>query len=400
MRNGITIRWRAAALALIVCLAAVLPCAGGRANALEISQKNLDSLKSQGEQLASEIKKLTSDIQTAEKNKTNALKIKADLDKKIGLTEDQIELYEAIIAQLEAQIELRQENITETSAQEKETYELFKLRMRRLYEQGQAGYLQVFFGAQSFSDLLSRADVIGTIAEHDARLMARLKELREKIEGEKAAITNEKIEDEEIKAELEQRKVDLEKQYSENESYINRLEGDVGRYREAYEAAEKSQEKIRKDIQTVAAELAKKNVYVGGKFIWPLPSQNNTITSLYGTRWHPILKAYRFHTGIDIAASKGTAIYAVNGGEVVMSDYDSGYGNFVSISHGGGVVTLYAHMTSRAVKKGQIVKQGQVIGYVGSTGLSTGPHLHFEVMIDGKNEDPMKNSVNTYLLKK
>lgn len=123
--------------------------------------------------------------------------------------------------------------------------------------------------------------------------------------------------------------------------------------------------------------------------MWPLPAANNVVTCKYGMRTHPITGVYKLHTGVDLRATKGTNIYAANNGTVTTATYNKAYGNYVVIDHGGGVATLYAHMSKINVSRGQTVTQGTVIGLVGSTGYSTGPHLHFEVIRNGKYTNPI-----------
>ena len=152
-------------------------------------------------------------------------------------------------------------------------------------------------------------------------------------------------------------------------------------------AANAMDAEIKRLEKEMAAQIA--NVPSESGFLWPLPSSWNTLSSLFGSRIHPITGKPNNHTGIDIPASKNTNIYAAKSGVVTTSTYNSSYGNYVVVSHSDGTSTLYAHMNKRAVSKGQTVSQGQVIGYVGTTGSSTGNHLHFEIRVNGNRVDPV-----------
>jgi len=199
-----------------------------------------------------------------------------------------------------------------------------------------------------------------------------------------------------VQKELAAEQAELAEQYVEIDEWIAGFYQDMMAAESAYasaEAAEKAaQEEIKalQDLLKKQQEAAKKNTqYVGGEYSWPVPGYNE-VSSKFGMRIHPILKVNKMHTGIDIPAPSGTKIIAANDGTVLVATYNSGYGNYVCVDHGGGRATLYAHMSKIAVKSGASIKRGDVLGYVGSTGLSTGPHLHFECIDNGVQVDPLK----------
>ena len=185
---------------------------------------------------------------------------------------------------------------------------------------------------------------------------------------------------------MEENKKSLEVTHSERTAQMKKIEAAEGEAKAQYLAIEAEEDKLSKEIKDAINELAKRKAnatYVGGNMMWPLPAANNVVTS------HPVTGVYKLHTGVDLRASKGTKIYAANSGTVTTAGYNTAYGYYVVINHGGGVATLYAHMSKMAVKKGQTVSQGTIIGYVGSTGYSTGPHLHFEIIKGGNYINPI-----------
>ena len=236
----------------------------------------------------------------------------------------------------------------------------------------------------------SDIEPIEEIIEYDNGVMESLLKLQEQMEADKADLEQSKAEQEEARKGQEAAKQELDAQEAEvdkllgeirsQESTLQKMEADLKKAADAVDAEIKAKEKA------LAAQIA--NVVSESGFLWPLTNYN-TLSSLYGPRIHPIKKTAGNHTGIDIPAPKNTQILAAKSGVVTTSIKKGSYGNYVVISHSDGTSTLYAHMNKRAVSEGQTVKQGQVIGYVGTTGSSTGNHLHFEVRVNGTRKDPV-----------
>ena len=223
--------------------------------------------------------------------------------------------------------------------------------------------------------------------------MERLIAMQKKIEADKASLEQSRTEQEEAKAEEEAAKAELQSLKKDVEKTLAEIQDKEEEVKKAEQelqnAAAKMDAEIRRKEAQLAAQLAAANnpIVSESGFQWPLPGRYR-LSSLFAGRVHPITGKYHHHTGIDIPAPGGTPILAAKSGVVLTSERGSSYGNYVVISHGGGQTTLYAHMSSRAVSEGQTVKQGQTIGYVGSTGSSTGNHLHLEVRINGTRKDP------------
>lgn len=383
----------------VICMAMVLSLSlslmGG---AIAATQSEIDSLKQQQEEVSNKKKALSGQIKDLEGQMNEALNLKAVLDEQNELTRQEIELINERIALYESLVEQKAQELEEAKAAEEEQKEQLRVRMRKMEERSDISYISILFKATSFTDLLSRIDSINSIMERDKHLEDDYIAAREHVEEVKAEYEATLAECEDVKVELEAKKAELEREIEEAQQVIADLEETIDEYNEQLKQFEREAANIGSIIAQKEKELEEQQkqiiesggtVITGtGTYSWPLPGiypSSNT----YGNRLHPIFNEWRFHAGTDIGAASGTPIHAADSGTVTIAGVGSGYGNYVTISHGGGRSTLYAHMSSIACSAGQQVNQGDVIGYVGSTGWSTGPHLHFEVRVNGATTDPM-----------
>lgn len=343
-----------------------------------------------------------------------------------------IEGYEAdivtlngIIAEREGQIEDTKLLISDQKNEIDENIELYKKRLRSLYLSGNDSVASILLGSTNFFDMLMKIELVTRFAEYNNALIEDLVSLKETYEATQADLELKVIDLENNKADVNTKKEEvetlredwytqldeLEALYKESRATIKELQAEKASYEENKEDIEKEAEKLEKEIQEIIRLKARKE-YMGdlakGTFLWPCPGFYY-ISSGYGSRWG------RLHKGIDIAGSgiKGAEITAANSGTVIKVVNDcnhnygkskscgcgSGYGRYCIVDHGGGYTTLYAHATNIIVKEGQSVKTGDVLGYVGSTGYSTGNHLHFEIRIDGTAKDPENEKYFTLIKK-
>lgn len=345
---------------------------------------SMDSLKKEREQLEKQIEQTQKSINQKNKEKKAISKQVEDLDNKLQLTEKELENIEQQLTILESQVAITKRELDRATSDAETQKELLKKRVRVMYETGSVGYLAVILDSTSFGDFITRLDYLKKIVEYDVTLLKSIKEYRDNVAQKKAQLQAEMDEKEAIRQEIESKKVDVAQAVADRSKALTALKQDL---KELNRLEDKLLEQS-KEIEKKIISLQSKEKYIGGELDWPVPGYYR-ISSPYGYRIHPILKTKKMHTGIDIAAPSGATVIAANSGTVIYSGYYGGYGNTVIIDHGGQISTLYAHNSKLLVKEGDKVTKGQTISKVGSTGLSTGPHLHFEVRKNGQHTNPM-----------
>lgn len=334
------------------------------------------ALEQKKKEQQAKLKDLEKQISEAKAKKNDVMETKKLLDQRNQLLLEQIEDTQNQIDDAAAQI-ARYEML------EQEQYELFCRQVRSEEERGSLSYLSVLFKASSMSDLLNRMEFVNEVAEYNKRLIAAMKETRENIKEEKAAM-------EAKEAELGQQQSELQAKLTETTNLMNEYAADQKKLEAIYAAEEKAGKEIAAEIDRL---LAESDVVPSNEgFIWPV-NTSKKISSPIGNRVAPGGFGSTNHKGVDICNVGFTSsVFAVKSGKVLLtntSGYGGGYGNYVVIDHGGGVTTLYAHMSVVKVSEGQMVSQGTVLGITGSTGASTGPHLHYEVRINGVYQNPL-----------
>lgn len=373
--------------------------------AMAVSQEEIDALESQRYQLQQRQDELQIEMDFLENDINSLLEKKSALDEQsallrqdILLLEQEIELYNYAVAEKQTEVE-------NAHKQKEEHYTLYCERVRAMEENNAWSYILFILNADSFSEMLSRIADVADILSFDVDLREEYLSACDK--AEKALVEYEAV----LKArkqkmsELETQQEKLNEKIEASARLIAQFEDDAERYKAYWDIVDAELEQVQELIDKKSAELWAQEqaaqspnpgysggvIVSGGYYAWP--SYCTYVSSPFGPRTHPIYGQLRPHTGVDIAASYGTAITAAASGIVTLAvlDYGSvGYGTYVAIYHPNGTTTLYAHMSALAVSPGQSVSQGQVIGYVGSTGASTGPHIHFEIRVNGACVDPMQ----------
>lgn len=390
MKKHGKLRVASAALAVTLTAAALLPGLSGT-DVFAVTQSQIDALEQQQEELQAKREEMEAGLAELEGEHATLLEQKTALDEQnevyrqeIELIQEQVDLYTSLVEQKAQEVELA----TQAESDQLATY---RRHVRAMEENGSYTYLSLLFGSQSLGELLSNLDMIGEIMEADQRSYDEYVAARENSERIQAEYESMLTDLDAKQAELEDEQAALEEQITHAQQLIVELEAQIETDREAYEAELAREAELESQIQDMIAELerqeAANSITSTGTYIWPLPGYSPG--SAYGWRIHPIWGDMRFHAGEDIGAPSGTPILAADSGvATVIPNNGNGYGNYIMINHGGGRVTLYAHMSAFAISGGATVTQGQVIGYVGSTGNSTGPHLHFEVRVNGATTDP------------
>ncbi len=348
-----------------------------KANAETAQEKINNSVKKQNE--------IKSQIQDANAKKESALAQYNAIDREIVALQITVDDINADVAESEAKVAAKDEELKKAEAECEKQYEDYCERAKLLLEKGTVSYLEILIHADSFSDFLTRLSLVNEIAEYDNKKLEELQQYAAEVEAIKKELEKENDRLMALKKEADGQMSVLKAKQAESQRLIDSIKSDIASFEKALRAQEAAEAAAREEIRRLTQGST--GSYTGGRFAWP--STSTYITSPYGTRIHPVTGKLKTHTGLDIGAGMGTSIFAAADGTVLISGWNSGgYGNYVVIDHGGGLTTLYAHCSSLLVSAGQRVSRGQVIAKVGSTGISTGPHLHFEVLKNGAHTDP------------
>ena len=372
----------------IACIFALVFIAGYTpAVPVEVSAaKTAEELREELDQAKKDSNKLKSEIAELEKQNAPYLEKKAALQKQINATQKEIDLYQEQIDALDADIQKYQKEIDDINAEIDSNLAVFSERLVVLYTTGSFTSLEVLLSAKDFGEYLEKIQFTKALSDNDNRLLKSLSEDMAEVEEKKAVIDKNKEDIVDAQKAIQEKQKELDAQYTEVNTIVKNNESEIADLQDDYEALIDEQQKIQESLNEVTGNL------VGtGNFIWPVPGYYK-LSSKYGYRWHPVYGTWRLHTGIDISSSGiyGAKIVAADDGVVSLSGWNGGYGNCVVIKHNNGYSTLYAHMKSASpLRKGQSVRKGDTVGYVGSTGTSTGPHLHFEIMYNGNYQNPM-----------
>ena len=361
------------------------------------TKSELDGLKAESAQIDKEKKALEQELKQISKEKKDAQKRKGVLEQQIGVIEGEVKNIDRQITSYDKLIGEKEGALTANQAEENRLFDLFCQRVRYMEEEGESSYWSVLFNATSFSDLLDRLVMMDEIMAYDNDVMDDLLTTREQIRSDKAELETARTEQQQAKNNRESSIKELEGKEKEVDSIISELAKDEAHTKNEIKELEAMAKAMDEEIARKERELAEKEKQNPGSttvssesnYLWPLPSYKN-LSSLYAGRIDPFTGKPATHTGIDVPAPKGTKVLAAKSGTVLTSAYNAGgYGNYVVVRHSSGNTTLYAHLSSRSVKEGDSVKQGQVVGLVGSTGRSTGNHLHYEIRVNDVRIDPV-----------
>lgn len=381
-------------------------------------QAEIDALQEQSEELAAEREALESEIAANETKTLTIVEQKSQVDREIELTRQEIVLVNEEIHQYNLLIAEKQSELDELEAEQEELFGRYELRMRAMQEQGEISYWAVFFQSKSFADMLNSRAMIEEIAKCDQRMLDEMRALSAEVLTAKDALAEEKMNLEAKRLELDEAEQLLEEKRAESDELLAQLNADRQALLEEAEKYESMEADLSAQIAQMEQELtdalraeweaahppqpddggdgdgdsdggSDSDIPSSGEsFLYPLPP-GAVITSSYGYRIHPITGNYSLHNGVDLAIYQGAPIYATKSGYVSTATYNYVYGYYVTINHMDGYSSLYGHMTNYTVSEGEYVTRGQIIGYVGSTGWSTGPHLHFTIYYNGSTVNPM-----------
>lgn len=378
-----------------------LPLAASAATSAEI-QKELDALDAQNDELQAQINAIQSKYNDNYSKMSDIVARKEAIDQEIALLTTKIETTNAQITLYSQMIADTQDELDNAEAELRELSEKYRQRVRAMEEKGDLSYWQVIFQANSFTDLLDRLSMVEEISAADQRHLQEMRVAADLVEAGQLNLEAEKSDLELTREDLSATQAQLQEKRTESDDLLIELEKKQEEYQAMLDESEALQDELMDEIAKKEAELSKakyneqlKKLALQGQnppsnASWTTPVSGYTITSAFGMRLHPVLGYNRMHNGIDMACSQGTPIYATRAGTVTTASYQAGgAGYYVSLNHGDGFSSIYMHMTNYVVSSGQSVSQGQLIGYVGSTGISTGPHLHFGISYAGTYVNPL-----------
>ena len=401
-------------LAVLMVLSLILSLIPTKASAASSSEikKQINSLKSDKAEIDAQLKKIRAEINANNNEIKDIVSQKDGIDQEIQYLNQQIENINQQIAGYSLLIADKQDELDEASAHLADLNAKHKERIRAMEEEGQLSYWSVIFKANNFMDLLDRIDMVEEINAADKKRLQEIKHAAKVVEATQQELVEDKAELVAAREELDASQLILDEKRAQADELLRQLiakgqefdllmeEGEDAQHELMNEIAAK--EKEYKDAQykewlatyvpptTIAAGSTKPSAQVPSSTGWICPVPSYTLTSPFGMRIHPIYGYEKMHQGVDLATSQGTPIYAAKSGKVTNASFQSGgAGYYVSINHGDGFTSVYMHMTHFIVSPGQYVTTGQVIGYVGSTGASTGPHLHFGIAYNGNYINPM-----------
>ncbi len=414
-KNNKLVSTVALVLVIVMALSVLLGSLATMVSAASSSalKSKLGDLKDQAAEIAAKADALDKEIAANQSETQSIVDKKAGIDQKMELTRQEIANLNEQITQYNLLIASKQEELDEALAQEEQMNETYQVRLRAMEENGSISYWSILFGASSFTDLLDRVDMISEIAQSDINMIEQMKAVAQAIAAARQELQDSKQELELSKLELADLEQELALERAEADQLITQLMAKSEELIAASKEYDTMEDELRQQILSVQTQYenalqdeeaarkiqqARENAASGNLpaasssssgFQFPLPSGSAYVSCAYGYRYHPIYGYYAMHSGVDLAASSGTPIYATKSGTVTMADYSSVNGYYVTINHGDGYSSLYAHMTNYIVSSGQTVTKGQIIGYVGTSGWSTGPHLHFEIYYGGSTVNPM-----------
>ena len=378
-------------------------------SAFAVDQSDVDALRAQRDAISAKRQEKQTEVDRLVEEQAGVMERKAAMDERNAYTIQQLQLNREEIALYDEMIADKAHEVEIARTMELEQLAQYRVRVRAMEENGGYGVLSMLLKTTSLGELLTVMDDVGEIMERDReieeayiaarenheRVQAEYEEFKTGLEEKRSVLLTEQ---EELEAEIDEASqliLDLQEHIEENQAEVEEILAaeeaadreltalirELERQRQE-ELERQRQAELERQRQEQAAQpqpVTTGTVVTGtGSWVWPCPGCTY-VTSRAGNRYHPVYNEWRYHSGIDVGAQSGTAVVASDGGTVALADVKGGYGNCVMINHGNGYYTLYGHLSSFTVSAGQTVSQGQTIGYVGSTGVSTGPHLHFEI---------------------
>ena len=348
---------------------------------------SISELNEQKEQAENQKDKVT-------QQKENAQNELDDINAQISSIESEIFKLQNQLDDLNSSISNKEKEIEEKQQELEHKEDLLKTRMVAMYKGGGTTYLDVLLGSSNYIEMYTKYNAIQTIAEKDTELINEVTDQKQSIENEKKELENNKAQVESVKSKTDAKNAELKAAKVAKQSVVNNLSAEEQELQKKIEEFEDAIEKAQAEIaQATQGTSGYEGAFTGGRFEWPISYNYNRITSIFGNRTAPTAGASTNHGAIDIGVSY-VPVYAPAAGKVILAQWVSGYGNYIMIDHGSGYYTAFGHLSQFKVSVGTVVSQGQQIAVSGNTGISTGPHLHYELYIGGRSKgyrvDPLQ----------
>lgn len=362
-----------------------------------LAEKSIDDLKNKQSSIDSSIQANKDKLKATEEKKIKTLDDLRAIKKEIQETKDSIKKLSGEIKEKAKDIEVIEKKITSMQKKLDKKIEDYNARLVEVYKEGDVKYLDVLFGAEDFNDFLTRYQYLQYINDSDQSLMDEIKAYKAQLKSEQDKVKQVKADLELAKQNKESQTLQLAQMGESKKALVSELTTQEKAIQKSIRDMEQASNAIGAQIQALQAQASRAQGAVGGYqgayvpvngvLTFPVPAYYG-VTSEYGWRGDPFSGGQSFHMGIDLGAASGASVLSAGDGKIILQEYHWSYGNYVVVDHGNGLSTVYAHMSGFAKGLGSIVKAGEPIGYVGSTGSSTGPHLHFEVRINGQHTNP------------
>lgn len=354
--------------------------------AVPATAQDINDLRKQQNVIQSKIDNIKKEVLKVDQQKKTVVEELEAIETKLNEATYELNYTEAQLKQTQEKLVNITQELNKAEAHVEEQKDILSFRMRKMYMTGPVDYIEVLLGSSCFSDFITRLDMIKCVVNADKQLLQEFKEKQALVEKKKVELEEQQRIIAKHHDTIRAKRARIASYRGDRQRLLAQLENQKREYEQMEDKLAKDSANLRRKI--LEYESKNQKAYMGtGEFRWPVPSSTH-VTSEYGWRLHPIFKTRRFHDGIDIAASTGTTVVASDDGEVIFAGSHGGYGNTIIISHGGGISTQYSHLSKILVSKGKTVLKGDKIGLVGSTGWSTGPHLHFGVIVNGQTISP------------
>ena len=349
--------------------------------------ENLTGLQEESNDLAKQLNETNNRLQAVQDEISQNMQQLQELDDKIAQSQEEVNNINIQVEDLIKQIEENEEKLKNTQEECDKIQQVVDTRLIAMYKAPKLQNLSILINSKSISDFLGNYYALKELTEYDTKLLEKIKQQKEEIETTQKILAEKKKQVVSNKQSQQKKSQILSNTKTMREYYISKLTAEELELQKQIDEYNIQVSEIEAEIKLLALNSISDD-YIGGAITWPVPGYT-TITSQYGMRVHPITGTYKLHTGVDVGAPIGASFVAAANGVVSKATYNPAYGNMVVIDHGGGVQTLYAHGSEIVAKIGQIVKTGDEVLKVGSTGYSTGPHAHFEIRVNGQTINPM-----------